>query len=145
MFASLYLLYLCYHGRCSRRLVLPVSRELSGGTVVSSKTVDTRLNKNQTELGVLVLAVAFKMLTNLYSLLDKHVKILWNLWSKSVSLEDTYDLLSSYRLNLSDTVGITKDNSDLGWGKTLLSELAYVLLNISSRNLQPRWWRALVW
>jgi hypothetical protein len=99
--------------------------------------MDTRLDKNQTELGVLVLTVALKMLTNLYSLLDKHVKILWNLWSKSVSLKDTYDLLSSYRLNLCDTVGITKDNSDLGWSKTLLSELAYVLLNISSRNLQP--------
>jgi len=99
--------------------------------------MDTRLDKNQTELGVLVLTVALKMLTNLYSLLDKHVKILWNLWSKSVSLKDTYDLLSSYRLNLCDTIGITKDNSDLGWSKTLLGELAYVLLNISSRNLQP--------
>jgi hypothetical protein len=60
------------------------------------------------------------MLTNLYSLLDEHVKIFRDLRCESVCLEDANNLLSSYGLDLCDTIGITKDDSDLGGGESLL-------------------------
>lgn len=45
-------------------LVLPGRRQDTDGLVVAGKTVDTRLNENETELGVLVLAVALKVLAD---------------------------------------------------------------------------------
>jgi hypothetical protein len=99
--------------------------------------VNPGLNKNQTELGILILAITLQMLTNLNSLLDKHVQILWDLRSKPVGLEDTYDLLSSDGLDLCDTIGITKNDSNLGRGETLLCELANVLLYISRGDFEP--------
>lgn len=125
------------HSGSSGGLVLPVSRKLTGGTVVPGKPVDTALNKNQAELGVLILTVALQMLTHLNSLLDKHVQILRDFRGKTVSLEDTHNLLSGDRADLGNTVGVTKDDTDLRRSKTLLGELADVLLNIGGRNLAP--------
>jgi len=45
-------------------LLLPDWWELLGLLVVASKSVDSALNKNQPELGVLVLPVPLKMLPN---------------------------------------------------------------------------------
>jgi hypothetical protein len=77
------------------------------------------------------------MLTDLNSLLDKHVQILGDFRGKTVGLEDTHNLLSSDRANLGDSVRITEDDTNLGGGKTLLGELADVLLNVGGRNLAP--------
>lgn len=138
----------CYclgdHGTGSGRLVLPVSRKLSGGSVVTSQAVDSGFNQNKTELGVLVLAVSLQVLTDLDSLLDKHVKILRDLGGKTVGLEKTDNLLTSDRLDLGDTIGIPQDNTDLGRSQTLLGELADVFLNISRSDLEPRRWGTLV-
>jgi hypothetical protein len=84
------------------------------------------------------------MLSDLDGLLDKHVKILRDLGGKTIGLEHTDDLLSSYRLDLGDTVGISQDDTNLRGGKALLGKLADVILNIGGRDLQPRWRRALV-
>jgi hypothetical protein len=132
------------HGRSSGGLVLPVGRKLTGGTVVTSQTVDSGLDKNQAELGVLVLSVLLQVLTDLDSLLDKHVQILWDLRSQTVGLEDTNDLLASDRLDLGDTVGVTKDDTDLRRSQTLLGKFADVFFNIGSRDLEPRRRSALV-
>jgi hypothetical protein len=132
------------HGGGSGRLVLPVSRKLSGGTVVTCETVNTRFNENQTELGVLVLAVKGQMLTDGDRLLDKHIKILWDLRGQTVGLENTDDLLSSDRLDLGDTVGVTENDTNLGRGQTLLGKLADLVLNVLGGNLGPRRWCALV-
>ena len=129
----------------SGRLVLPVSRKLSGGTVVTSQSVDSRFDQNQTEFGVLVLAITFQVLTNLDGLLDKHVKILGNFWGKTVGLKDTNDLLSSDRLHLGNTIGIPKNHTNLRWSQSLLGKLADVFLNIVGGDLKPRRRRALVW
>lgn len=48
-------LHLSNQRRCSRRVVLEGGGNLLLRLVVTSKTVDTRLDENQTELGVLVL------------------------------------------------------------------------------------------
>lgn len=52
------------HGAGSRRLVLPGGREDTDGLVVARQTVDTRLDENEAELGVPVLAVALKVLAD---------------------------------------------------------------------------------
>ena len=99
---------LCYHGTGSGGFVSPVSRKLSCGSVVSCQSVDSRFDQNKTELGVLILSVFLQMLTDLDSLLDKHVKILGDLRGKTVGLEKTNNLLSGDGLDLGDTVGVTQ-------------------------------------
>jgi len=59
------------HGAGGRGLVLPGGREDADGLVVAGQTVDTRLDENQAELGVLVLAVALKVLSDGNSLADR--------------------------------------------------------------------------
>ncbi len=135
---------LCYHGTGGGRFVSPVSRKLSCGTVVSCQSVDTGFDKNKTELGVLVLSVALQMLSDLDGLLDKHVKILGDLGGKSVGLQETNDLLSGDRLDLGDSIGITKNDTNLGRGQTLLCKLANLFFDIRGGDLQPRRRSALV-
>ena len=106
--------------------------------------MDTALNKNQTELGVLILTIALQMLTDLDGLLDEHVQILGDLRGQTGGLEDTDNLLASDLVYLGDTVGVTKDDTDLGGGKTLLGKLADVLLDIGGGELAPAGWCALV-
>merc|ERR1712078_548441 len=96
-------------------LVTPVTRDALGKLVVASETVDARLNKNETELGVLVLAVLFQMLTHG----DDH-------------------------LDLGDTVGIPEDHTDLGWSESLLGHGADLLHAVGGALLDPGWGRPLV-
>merc|ERR1711862_793114 len=53
--------------------LLPVGLQHVLLLVVTSKAVDTALHENETELGVLVLAVLLKVLADVDSLLDKVV------------------------------------------------------------------------
>mmetsp|Transcript_7818 Transcript_7818/g.14496 ORF Transcript_7818/g.14496 Transcript_7818/m.14496 type:complete len:208 (+) Transcript_7818:383-1006(+) len=135
---------LCNNGTGSGGLVLPVGGELSGGSVVSCQSVDSRFNENQTKLGVLVLTVAFQMLTNLDGLFDEHVQVLWDFGGKSVGLEDTDDLLSRDGLDLCDSVRISQNDANLRGVETLSGELADVFFNVGGRSLEPRGRRALV-
>ncbi len=132
------------HGTGGGGFVSPVSGKLSGGSVVSRQSVDTRFDKNKTELGVLVLSVALQMLSDLDGLLDKHIKILRDLRGKSIGLQDSNNLLSSDGLDLGDSVGITKNDTNLGGGQSLLCELANVFFDLRGSDLQPRRRSALV-
>ena len=87
--------------------VSEVRCQLSGSSVISSKSVDSGLNQNKSVLGVLVLAVSLQMLSDLDGLLDKHVKILWDFWGKSSSLKDSKDLDSGDGRDGGNTVGIS--------------------------------------
>jgi len=78
--------------------------------------VDSALNANEAELGVSVLAELFKMLADSNGLLDEHVQVFGDLGGKTVLLEDSENLGAGDTLNLGDTVGISKSNTDLGWG-----------------------------
>ena len=55
---------LCDHGAGSGALVSPGWWEDTNGLVVAGETVDTGLDKNKTELGVLILSVALEMLAD---------------------------------------------------------------------------------
>lgn len=78
-------------------------------------------------------------------LLDKMVQILWEFWSQTVGLEDTHDLVTGDILHLSNTVLVTKDNTNLGWGNTLLGEPDDVFADLIRGNLEPGWWSAAIW
>lgn len=52
------------HGRSGGGLVAPGGGQDTDGLVVAGQTVDTGLDQNQAELGVLVLAVALKVLAD---------------------------------------------------------------------------------
>jgi hypothetical protein len=118
--------------------LLPVRGDGSGKAVITGQTVNLALNQNETELAVLVLPVLLQMLADVNCLLDKLVKILWELRSESVGLEDTDDFVSGNVLDLGNSVGITEDDSNLRWRQTLLGELANLVNNLLSASLQPR-------
>ena len=53
------------------------------GLVIPSKTVNSGFDENETELGVLILAVCLKMLADGNRLLDEVPKVLRDGWAKS--------------------------------------------------------------
>ena len=75
--------YLCNEGGCGGRVVLERWGDRLCLLVVSGKTVDTRLDENEAELGVLVLAVDLKVLADGNGLLDKMPEILRDLGGKT--------------------------------------------------------------
>jgi len=127
-----------------QHLLLPGGRELTSGLVVAGKTVDTGLDQNEAELGIAVLAVALQVLADRDGLLDQVVQVLRDLGGKTVGLQDTEDLGTSNVLDLSNTLGVTEDDTDLGRTHTLPGELEDRLADILRRGLQPRWRSALV-
>jgi hypothetical protein len=79
-------------GRGSENLLLPGGRELLGALVVASQAVDTALNQNQAELGVLVLAIPLQMLAHRDGLLDQVVQILGDLRAQTCTVHMTESL-----------------------------------------------------
>lgn len=104
--------------------------------------MDTGLDENEAELGVTVLAVDAQVLADGDSLLDEHVKVLWDLGGEAGRLEDAEDLVSGDDLDLGDTVRVTEDLTNLGGSGALLCELADLLDNLLGSCLQPRRWVA---
>lgn len=127
------------------RLVLPVRRQDGNGSVVSSQSVDSRLDQNQSELGVLVLSVSLQVLSDRDSLLDQKVQVLWDLWSQTVGFQDSQDLVTGNNLGLGDTVGISQKNTNLRRSQTLSGVLDNVLDNVTRGQLEPSWSVSRVW
>jgi len=73
--------------RCCPCIVLEVGLDDLLGLVVPRKTVDTTLNENETELGVLVFAVDFKVFANRDGFFDEVVEVFWDRGCKSCSLK----------------------------------------------------------
>lgn len=74
---------LCDEGGSSRRVVLERRRDLLPCLVVTSKAVDTGLDENEAELGVLVLAVDLQVLADGDRLLDQVPEVLRDLRRKT--------------------------------------------------------------
>jgi len=73
--------------------------------------VDARLDENQAELAVNVLAVTFQMLANADGLLDEEVQILWDVGLESNGLHDAEHLVAVDETHLSDSVRVTKNDA----------------------------------
>lgn len=123
--------------RSSSRLVLPVRWENCDSSVVSGQSVDTGLNQNESELGVLVLSVSLEVLSHSDGLLDQEVEVLWELWSKTVGLQDSHNLVTGDDLGLVDSVGVSENDTDLRWGHTLSGVLDDLLHDSVWGRLEP--------
>ena len=66
-----------------RVLLSPVWWELLGGSVVSSESVDSGFDQNESEFGIFVLSEFFQMLSDGNSLLDEVVEIFWDFRSST--------------------------------------------------------------
>lgn len=64
--------------------------------------------------------------------------------NRTVTLEDSENLVSSDDLDLGDTVRVTKDLTDLRRSGALLCELADLLDDLLGSGLEPRRWVAAV-
>jgi len=82
--------------------------------------MNSGLDENQSELGVLVLAVALEMLSYGNSLFDKHVQVFRNLRCQTFSLKDAKNLVSGHDLDLGDSMRVTEDDTDLRGSCALL-------------------------
>ena len=78
--------------------------------------MDSRLDEDQSEFAISVSSLLLDMLSNVNSLLDQVVEILGQGRSDSIDLEDSKNLRSGDSFNLRNTVLISKENTDLGWG-----------------------------
>jgi len=112
-------------------------RNTLGSLIVTSKTMDTALDKNQPKLGILILAVTVEMLADGHGLLDKHVQVLRKLRGKALSLENTQNLITGHRAHLGDALRIAKVDTDLRRHETLLGQLADLRCHLIGRGLQP--------
>ena len=74
---------LIINNKRNKNLLLPSRRKLLSSLVVTSETMNTALDHNQTELGITILAVTLQMLANGNSLLDQEIHIFRKRRSKS--------------------------------------------------------------
>ena len=128
---------LCDEGRSGLSFILPSRAELLGALVVTSKTVNTRFNENETELGVLVFAITFQMLADLDGLLDQVVQIFRDGGSQTVSLQDANQFGSCDTLDLTYSMRITENDANLSRSKTLLGQFTDLFANFFTLNFKP--------
>lgn len=126
-------------------LVLPVWWQDRNGSVVSGQSVDSGFDQNQSELRVLVLSVSLQVLSDRDSLLDQEVQVFWDLWSQTVGLQDSQDLVTGDNLSLGNTVSISQDNTNLRRSQTLSGVLDNLLNNLVRGQLEPSWSVSRVW
>lgn len=101
--------------------------------------MDSGFDQNQSELGVLVLSVSLQVLSDRYSLLDQVVQVFRDLWSQTVGLQDSQDLVTSDNFGLRNSVSISQDNTDLRRSQTLSGVLDDLLNDVIGRQLEPSW------
>ena len=118
-------------------LVPPGSGERLDVSVVTSESVDSAFDKNESELGVLVSSALLQMLSDVHSLFDQVVKVFWDAWSKANFLQDSEDFAAGAHLDLWNTNSVPKSDADLGWRVTLLSKLDNGVDNVVGRDIHP--------
>lgn len=126
-----------HHRTGSGGLVLPIGRQLTGGSVVAGETVDAALDQNESEFAILVFAVALQVLAHLHRLFDEHVQVLRYVGRQAVGFEDAHNLLARDALDLSNTFLITENDTNLRREETFLGELADLLLDVGGRHFEP--------
>ena len=91
---------LCDKGRGGGRLVLERGRDDLARLVVAREAVDARLDENEAELGVLVLAELAEVGPDGDGLLDEAVEVLRELRGHAGRLEDPEDLVAGQEADL---------------------------------------------
>merc|ERR1719415_358068 len=135
-----FLLYNSGHqGGGGGALVLPGGRQNTLGLVISGQSVDSALNKNESELGVLVLPVSLKMLSDGHGLLDQIVAVLGQSGSHSLAFQDAENLVAGDESDLGNSVTVSEDDTNLRWSQTLLGQLVDLVLDLIGGQLQPGW------
>ena len=94
--------------------------------------MDTTLNQNESKLGVLVFPVPLKMLADTDGSLDEVVQIVWVLWRKTFCLENTQNLVACNPFDLCNAMPVSKHDTNLRGGLTLLGQFADLVYNIFS-------------
>lgn len=77
------------------------------------------------------------MLANADGLLDQVVEILRKVWRETLGLKDAQNLAAGDKAHLGDSVRITKNDTDLRRGETLLGQLEDLLFHIFGREFEP--------
>lgn len=97
--------------------------------------MNTGFDQDKSKLSITVVSVAFQVLSHSNGLLDQLVQVFWDLGGKSVALEDTEDLVSGNVFDLSNSMVVSQDDTNLRRSQTLLGELADLLNNFLGRGL----------
>jgi len=108
-------------------------------TVVARKSVDARLNENESELGVGVLSELLQVLSNLQSLLDQVVEVFGELGGQTGLLQDSEDFAACDALHLGDSVAISESDTDLRRGEAFLRKLDNLINEVVRGNSDPAW------
>ena len=116
-------MHLCDESGSGGAVVLPGWGHDLVGLVVSSESVDSGLDENESEFTVFVLSVLFQMLSDGDGFLDQEVKIFWDLWGHTLSLEDSEDLVSGDVFGLGNSILVSDLDTDGGWSVAFLGEL----------------------
>lgn len=111
-------------------VVSKVGWYLSSSSIVSSDSMNSRLLDGKSVLGIFVTLVLLKMLSDVQSLLDQMIKILWDFSSKSFFSKKSLNFLSTQESHLRDTIAVSQDDTDLALGMTLFGELNNELFDI---------------
>lgn len=98
--------------------------------------MDSALYKNQPEFGILIFPVPLKMLADSNSFLDQVIQILRDLRCKTMSFQNSENLASSNTFHLWNSVRVTKNDTNLRWGQTLLRKFADGLINLIQLSKQ---------
>ena len=104
-------------------IVSPCGWERLHITVITSKSVDSAFNENQSELGVLVTSAFLQVLSDVHSLLDQMIKVFWDLGGEADFLQDSEDFAAGDALHLWNTNSVSKSDTDLRWRVAFLGEL----------------------
>lgn len=99
--------------------------------------MNTGLDENETEFGILVFAVAFQMFSDGDGLLNEMVQVLWDFRGKTVALENTQDFGTRDTFDLSYAMTVSEDDTDLRRGHTLAGQLEYMFGNLLWSDLEP--------
>ena len=94
-------------------LISPGWWECLGGSVISSESVDSGLDQNESEFTVFIGSEFLNMLSDIDGFLDKMIEILWKIWGNTAYLQDSEDLRSCNTFDLRYTILISEDNTDL--------------------------------
>lgn len=101
-------------------LILEGWRQHSLSLVPSGQSMNPGLNHDQSILSMLVSSVSFQVLSRGHSLLDQVVKVFRNRRSQTFGPHDSQDFVSSQPGNISNSMPISKEDTDL-WGSLSLS------------------------